>query len=623
MAGNFLAGAGGPRAYSRRQAMGAFLRRLLQYVRPYRARLVLGIVSGILFGLTNALLMIVVRVVVDLIFPTPGAPTALDQIEKLPSFLRGLVERLEPLLPRMDSPTTMAGIILVVSSIPLVMFVRSVLSYLNFYLLNWVAIRAIMDLRTKLFAHLQNLSLSFFHESRTGDLISRLANDTGALHKTISATFPTMIREPITLVSLLAVLFWQQPQLTLVSLAVIPVCVFPLIIYGRKVRKSSQAIQDNFAELTNQMQEAFTGHRIVKAYNLEQTVIERFEKTTKKYNSHFMRIVRSMEIPGNLIEFMSAVGVSLVLIYVAGTKTTSGEFFQFILCVFAMYQPIKGLSRLYGQLEQARASSERVFELLDTRPTVVEPAASRPLRADGAQIHFDHVDFSYGDKLVLEDVDLIIERGQLAALVGRSGSGKTTLTNLLLRFYDPQRGVVRIGETDIREVSLKDLRNQIAVVTQETILFNETIRANIALGRPGATQAEIESAAKHAYAHDFILEKPAGYDTVVGEQGVSLSGGQRQRLAIARAILKNAPILILDEAMSALDSESERAVQAALEELMKERTTICIAHRLSTVQNADVIVVMDQGRIVERGRHSELVPRNGVYRKLYELQFQA
>ncbi len=375
--------------------MVAFLRRLLQFVKPYRTRLIVGILGGTLFGLTNAALMVVVKVVIDLIFPTHAAPAVADQISKLPSFLRGFVEYVAGWLPRAESPRTTAGIVLAVAAIPLVVLLRGVFSYLNFYLLNWVAVRAVMDLRTTLFAHLQNLSLSFFHASRTGDLISRISNDTAALHKTISSSFPIMVRDPISVACLMGVLFSQQPQLTLVALVVIPLCVVPVVIYGRKVRKGTQAIQTNFAELTDQMQEAFTGHRIVKAYNLERTVIAKFQETTRKYIGHFMRVVRSMEIPGNLIEFMGAVGVALVLLYVrlvSKAQTTPGEFFQFILCVFAMYQPVKELSRLYGQLEQARAASQRVFELLDTRTTVVESASPKPLRADKAAIQFEGVD---------------------------------------------------------------------------------------------------------------------------------------------------------------------------------------------------------------------------------------
>jgi subfamily B ATP-binding cassette protein MsbA len=296
---------------------------------------------------------------------------------------------------------------------------------------------------------------------------------------------------------------------------------------------------------------------------------------------------------------------------------------MFILAIVMIYPPIKAFTRLHNQLHQARAASERVFQLLALKNSVPEPAAPKMLQADQADIVFENLDFNYGEKPVLRNINLTVKAGQLVALVGASGSGKTTLANLLLRFYDPVRGTIKIGGVDLRDVSTRDLRNQIAVVAQENILFNDTVRRNIELGRLGATNEEIVAAAKHAHACDFITQKPEGFDAVIGEKGVSLSGGQRQRLAIARAVLKNAPILILDEATSALDTESERAVQSALDELMKGRTTICIAHRLSTIFHADVIVVLDQGRIVETGKHAELIQRGGIYQKLYELQFQS
>jgi subfamily B ATP-binding cassette protein MsbA len=298
-----------------------------------------------------------------------------------------------------------------------------------------------------------------------------------------------------------------------------------------------------------------------------------------------------------------------------------GDFVQFIGSVLLMYQPIKSLSKVATQLASARAATQRVFELLEARPTVADPPLPAPLAARNAPIHFAGVNFRYEEKPVLSGIELTVQPGQQIALVGASGSGKTTLTNLLLRFYDPESGAIRIGGTDIRTVALADLRHNIAVVTQETILFNDTVRSNIACGRPGAMAEEIERAARLAFAHEFIMQSPAGYETVVGEKGMMLSGGQRQRLSIARAILKDAPILILDEATNALDTESERIVQGALEELMRGRTTFVIAHRLSTVQNATVIIVLDQGRIVERGTHAELLARAGVYHKLHALQF--
>jgi subfamily B ATP-binding cassette protein MsbA len=315
----------------------------------------------------------------------------------------------------------------------------------------------------------------------------------------------------------------------------------------------------------------------------------------------------------------------LVLIYATASPTPPkvGDFVGFITAIVVMYQPIKSLTRLHNQLTQARAASERVFEMLETKTEIVEPANPIPLNARGADIQFENIEFAYGDKPVLCGVNLTVKAGQMVALVGSSGSGKTTMTNLLLRFYDPQKGAVKIGGLDIRTVSTIDLRRQIALVTQDTILFHDTIRRNIAIGRPEATAAEVEAAARAANAHEFIMQKPEGYEAIVGEKGINVSGGQRQRIAIARAIVKDAPILILDEATSALDSEIERQVQAELEKLMQGRTTLCIAHRLSTIQKANLIVVMQEGRIVETGTHAELLERGGVYRRLHELQFNA
>ncbi len=600
----------------------AFLRRVWTLVRPYRTRLILGLVFSLCFALSNALLMIVVKVVPDLVFAPQGKDVFGDLLSRAPHAVHKLVSHW---LPQLQTPRSETVKVLAIGTIPLVMLFRGLFSYLNVYLMNWASARAIADLRLQLFDHLQNLSLDFFHTARTGNLISRIISDTSTLHSTIAFSFSTMIKDPVTVVALLILLFSQQPVLTPLSVVVFPVCIVPIVIYGRKIRKSAKALQTHLAELSDVMHEAFTGNRIVKAYNLEATVLERFRAGLRHFVSQYMRIVRAQEIPGPVIEFLASLGVALVFIYVlkwGGAAFTPGDLVQFVGSIFMMYQPIKALSRLQNQLEQARAASLRVFELLDTRSSVVDPPAPVPLKAAHADIHFQEVDFDYDEKPVLRGINLTVKAGQLVALVGKSGSGKTTLTNLLLRFYDPQRGSVRIGATDIRHVALQDLRRQIALVTQETVLFNETIGHNIGLGRPGATAAEIQASAKHAYAHDFIVEKPDGYETVVGEKGVALSGGQRQRLAIARALLKDAPILVLDEALSALDAESERIVQAAFEELMAGRTTLCIAHKLSTVQKADRIVVLEDGRIVESGTHAELLQARGVYCKLYELQFE-
>ena len=603
-----------------------FLRKVWSLAKPYRVRLFLGVLTGIISGLLAPLMIATVMFVYGAIFPQMDARGTVQlPIRKLPAFaqqwffdVRGALES--------SLHTHPAAIVGLITAIPLIVFLRGLSGYLNVYLLLWTASRTIADLRTKLFAHLLNLSAGFYAENSTGQLISRVMNDTQSLQAILSNATSVIVRDPITLIGTLGFLFWQQPKLSLMAIAVLPACVVPMAIYNRRVRRAASEVQKQSAELTQIMAESFTGHRIVKAYNLESTVARQFYDTARKSVGNYMRIVRAIEIQGPLIEFFGACGVALLLaylIYWSSSHPNPAAFVQLVFSIVTIYAPLKNLARLQNQTVQARAASERAFELLATQSTVPEPAQPKMLNAAGAEIQFDHVHFSYGEKIALHDIHLQIKPGQLVALVGASGSGKTTLANLLLRFYDPQRGAIRIGGVDLREISTRDLRNQIAVVTQESILFNDTIRRNIELGRPGATGAEIEAAARHAHAWDFIMQKPEGFDAVIGEKGVTLSGGQRQRIAIARAVLKSAPILILDEATSALDTESERAVQTALDELMKTRTTLCIAHRLSTILHAEMIVVLEQGRIVETGRHEELVEHGGVYQKLYELQFQS
>ena len=609
--------------------MTTFLRQLWVFVRPYRLRFFLGLLCGIGYGLVNGVLLGTVKVVVQLVFE--GETNLHQQLEHAPKWIQPLSHRLAALVPEFHAPAPNDTVrwLLIIGAIPAIMLVRNTLQYLSIYLTNWSAMHAIADIRTKLFSHLQNLSLGFFNRASTGDLIARITNDTQVLYGIVGSSFSSAVKDPITIFCLLGYQLMTNTTLTLISIVVFPVCIVPIVIYGRKVRKSARAVQAYNAELTNLMHESFTGNRVIKAYNLEETVSAEFRTTTKKYVGQLMRVVRANEIPSQLMEFFGATGIALVFFYIQHTmqflpkdqQPKSADFLTFVLTIVMIYPPIKAFTRLHNQMHQARAASERVFELLATNNSVPEPTAPKMLHADKADIVFENLDFNYGEKPVLRNINLNVKAGQLVALVGASGSGKTTLANLLLRFYDPVRGVVKIGGVDLRDVSTRDLRNQIAVVAQENILFNDTIRRNIELGRLGATQDEIIAAAKHAHAYEFITQKPEGFDAVIGEKGVSLSGGQRQRIAIARAVLKDAPILILDEATSALDTESERAVQTALDELMKGRTTICIAHRLSTILHADMIVVLDQGRIIETGRHDELVKRGSVYQKLYELQF--
>ena len=603
-----------------------FLLQGLALARPYRVRLIVGIIAGFLAGVANPLLVVSINLAVNTIFPTAsGDPTGgLLGKNAVPGFLRSLLDSAQSILP--SSGGGMPGVVLVIiiMMIPFSMFLRAGLGYVNVYLMNWVSMRVVMDLRVKMFRHVLSLGSSFFSRSSTGTLMSQLQAADSIQHA-LGNSWVTIIREPITVVSLVALLLIGHPQLTLLSVTVLPFTLLPYVLYSRRVRKSMKVLVSQVSEQGKLVHESLSGYRILKAYNLEKKATDEFENTSRLVANHTMRIVRAGELPSGMMEILGAIGVATFFIYIAfwtkpGTMEP-GDIMGFTTSIFLLYQPMKSLIRLHNQLEQARQVAAFVFSLLDTKNDIAEPENPKPLSAAGADVTFDHISFSYGEKPVLHDFCLNVKAGHLVALVGGSGAGKTTVTNLLLRFHDPQAGRISIGGLDIRDVHTRDLRGQIAVVTQETVLFNDTIFNNIALGRPGSTREEVIEAAKHAHAHDFITEKPEGYETIVGEKGAMLSGGQRQRLAIARAIVRNAPILLLDEATNSLDAESERIVQTALEELMVGRTTICIAHRLSTIQRANQNIVMEQGRIVETGTHTELLERGGVYRRLYDLQF--
>jgi subfamily B ATP-binding cassette protein MsbA len=632
------------------------LKRVLEMAKPYRVRLLLGLLCGFLSGALAPTLGLSLKLAVDAVFPMDKAATnsiaavesapngsAADStsaqnrlssknlsgisskglLSRMPSSLQRALDRLGAWFRPSGSPSR-TRLVLVIGFIPAAMFLRSLLAYLNTYLLSWVAIRAANDLRVRLFQHLMHLPVRFFNRSSTGDLMARI-DGAMAVHSTIKDAFGVIIREPVSILVLVVTLIWMQPLLSLFTILVFPLCLIPIALFGRKFRKSDSGIHAKYASLNNVMQESFTGIRVIKGYNLESLVVEEFRKAAHSITSFFMRAVRAGELPGPLIEFIGSVGVALVFAYYAFASPAhapAGDMLAFFFLVFSLYQPLKNLSRLHHQLAIAKQSLDPVYELLSKQSSLPEPPNPKPLQAHGVPIRFENVSFSYGDKTVLHDINLTIQPGQMVALVGRTGSGKTSMANLLLRFYDPVGGAILVGDADIRSVSSRDLRSNIAVVTQETILFNDTIRRNIGLGRPNATDAEIEEAAKHAYAHGFIMEKGRGYETMVGEKGVNVSGGQRQRIAIARAILRNAPILILDEATNSLDAEAEKIVQTALEELAKGRTTICIAHRLSTIQNADLIVVLDNGRIVEMGTHDQLLQARGLYCKFHDLAFE-
>lgn len=573
-------------------------KRLLAYVRPYRRRLVAGIVFGVLYGPANGAVLQVVRKAWAWAFESNWS----------------------------YSWWQIFGIAVL---LPVAMMARGAFDFMGTYLLNWVGLRVVMDLRVRVFEHLESLSLDFFTGAQTGELISRVTNDVGLVQQSISTVVEDVVKQPVTLISVLAWLVYTDWKLTLAALVLFPICLVPIIIFGRKTRMASRASQEHQASLLAVLHEAIVGLRVIKAFGMEQREAEDFSKLCRNVFTQRMRVIRARALSTPIIEMVSGFGGAAAFLYAYHTQVKGSELVSMALGLFMLYEPVKKLSRVHLQIEESMGGAERIFQLLDQKPSVMESANAKALLALRKSICYENVSFGYGTNgLVLDQVNLEVPAGSVVALVGASGAGKTTLFNLVPRFYDPTSGAVKIDGVDIREGTFKSLRDQIGLVTQETFLFNDTVANNIAYGKPGATRQEIISAATRAHAHDFIVQMPQQYDTVIGEVGMKLSGGQRQRLAIARAVLRNPPILLLDEATSALDTESERVVQAALDELMwgdskkrKQHTMLVIAHRLSTVQHADQIVVLEKGHIVERGTHEELIKRGGVYKRLYEIQF--
>jgi subfamily B ATP-binding cassette protein MsbA len=494
------------------------------------------------------------------------------------------------------------------------------------YLMSHVGQDIVRHLRDRLYARIQAMPIAFFHANQTGVLMSRVTNDVNIIRNMVSSAITGALRDVFTIIGLICVIFYRDWKMALAALVILPVAYFPVVALGRRVRRATGGGQEAFADMNTQLHETFSGNKIVKAFGQEAYERERFFAKTRRLFRLEMKAVRYRALTSPVMESLAGVGVAFVIWY-GGSKvisgaSTAGTFFSFMAAVLMLYGPVKKLSKLNSKVQAGLVGVDRVFDILEAETVIPEPPIPKPLERRPHSVTFDGVAFKYDTELVLENIDIAAAPGEILALVGMSGGGKTSLVNLIPRFYDVCAGTVRIDDLDVRELSLAELRAQIAIVTQEPILFNESVRDNIAYGNREASEAQIVRAAKAAFAYDFIMNFPQGMDTRIGELGSRLSGGEKQRICIARALIKDAPILILDEATSALDAQAETLVQKALENLMRGRTTFIIAHRLSTIAFADRVLVLKKGRIVEQGTQAQLLEKGGIYRELHDMQFK-
>jgi len=563
-------------------------KKVVVVLRPYASKLLIAMAAMIVVGGFNALQAYMVKPLLDEIFYKHDG-------------------RLLNLLP--------LGLLLV-------FFVKGIFYFTYSYLLEKTGQSVIRDLRNQIYAHLNDLSLSFFHKTPTGELISRIINDVSMLQGSVSHALIHLLRDFFTVIGLLGVIFYMDWRLATVSLIFLPMAAVPIIIFGKKFRRISTNYQTNLGEATSQLHETIAGVRIVKAFCMEGFEKQRFAGKMQCLMDILMAETKYRCLSHPLMEFLGGIGMALIIwfggVQVLQGHSTPGTFMSFLTALIMLYEPVKGVSQINSTLQSGMASATRIFALLDIRPDIREAPDAIEMPPFNRSIVLSDVSFSYEDNPpVIKHLNLRVNRGEVLAVVGPSGSGKTTLANLIPRFYEISQGSLLIDDVDVRRFTLPSLRRQLALVTQQTILFNDTVRNNIAYGRNDCPEQEIIEAARAAFALDFIMELPQGFDTVIGESGARLSGGQQQRISIARALLKDAPILILDEATSSLDTESEREVQRALENLMQNRTTIVIAHRLSTIKNADRIIVLKDGQLVEEGTHAQLLDLEGEYSSLY------
>ena len=567
-------------------------RRLLEYCRPYWWRIALAALGSVGVGSLDGALAYLV----------------------------------EPVLKRIFSGKDVHIFVLLPLGIVALYAVRGVCRFTNDYYIRTAGQLAVQDVRNNIYQKNMRLSIGFFNRQPTGAMMSRIMNDVTMMQEGVANIITGLFRDGLSTVALLGIIFYRNWSLAIISFLVIPLSVYPAQKIGKKIKSIARQGQGKMGDISAILQETFSGIKVIKAFGLEGREIEKFKRTNLELYSFSRRNIKYEAISTPLMELITSFGIAAV-IWVGGSSVMKGamtapEFFSFITAMVLVYTPVKRLISSYNVLQRALGSAERVFEIIDEVPDIADAPGAHALERSGGEVEFREVSFRYDDEYVLRKVSLKAHRGEVLALVGPSGGGKTTLVSLISRFYDPVEGSILVDGHDIRTLTLKSLMEQIALVDQETILFNDTIANNIRYGRTEASDADVQKAAQAAFAHDFIEELPEGYLTNIGDRGVRLSGGQRQRICIARAILKDAPILILDEATSALDTESEQMVQAALNNLMANRTTFVIAHRLSTITHADRILVLEKGEIAEAGSHEHLIGQGGIYSRLHGLQFR-
>ena len=612
--------------------------RILQYVKPYWKHLLLSIIFTIFFALLNGISVYLTIPLLDTLFQESSRKQTIEQvspIEKASGILPDWISKIGNDITNSFNEFVLSGskseaLLKICFLVLIAFFLKNIFNYLQAYFMTYVEYGAMNDLRNLAYEHLHQLPMSFFKKEKVGNLISRFTNDVAIVQSSITATFLNLIREPLTIIVFLVIAVSISWQLTIIALIVLPFTMLIIYWIGLILRKQSGRIQAKIADITSILQETISGVKIVKSFSMEDYENKKFYRETRNYFKLILRIVRVRNLSSPLTEFLSVI-IGVFIIYYGGilvlehNTLKASEFLGFLFAIFQLMPPIKELSSVNNRIQESSAAGDRIFEILDTKPNIHDHERSVHIDSFKKDIVFENVTFKFedSDEPVLQDISFRVDKGEILALVGPSGGGKSTLVDLIPRFYDPTSGGIFLDGINIKEIKLKSLRNLMGIVTQETFLFNETIRNNIAYGLDDCPLEKIIEAAKTANAHNFIVETPDGYDTIIGERGVKLSGGQRQRLSIARAILKNPDIMIFDEATSALDNESEILVQEAIERMMFNRTTFVIAHRLSTIRNATRILVLDRGKIIQMGKHEDLLAdETGLYRKFYEMQFR-